>query len=450
MSFLWSLISFLIVISVLVAVHEYGHFWAARKCGVKVQRFSIGFGKVLWKRTDKKGTEFALSAIPLGGYVKMLDERNEPVPESLKSQSFNSKSVLQRAFIAAAGPMANFIFAILAYWLVFSIGIPSVKPVIDSVKPASIAAQADIRPDWQILAVDGTPTPDWESVNMQLASKIGNHEVTLTVQPFGENYQRQKTLDLSHWTFDPDKQSAFGALGIVSKGNKVEMKLSKVVENSPAAKAGLQVGDRIFNQDGSDIQWQAFVRQVQEGKPIPLQVRREDKTAQSAVSNFQVLLTPQQTGDGKWQVGISPTVIPLADEYRTELKYGILDALQKGAEKTAELSWLTVKVLGKLFTGDLSLNNLSGPISIAKGAGISSSFGLVYYFSFMALISVNLGIMNLFPLPVLDGGHLVFLAAEGVMRKPVSEKIQNISYRLGAILLLMLTAFALFNDFLRL
>ena len=443
MSFLWSLASFIVVIGVLVFVHEYGHFWAARKCGVKIHRFSIGFGKVLWSRKDKYETEFAVSMIPLGGYVKMLDERNETVPPELKSQAFNSKTVLQRAFIIIAGPLANFLFAIFAYWVIYLVGIPSVKPVIAEVQPNSIAAQAQIQPNMQIIAVDGEITPDWESINLQLATKIGSAQVTLTMKNFEDNVQQVKTLNLSGWGFNPEKESAFGSLGIKPVGGIVEMKISKLIENSPAQKAGLKIGDRIFTSEGEPIEWETFVTNIQKGDVLKLVIEREGQT-------FPLELKPELNDKDKWFVGIAPTFHEVAEKYRTELKYDMLEALQKGVEKTFQLVWVTVKVIGKLLTGDLSLTNLSGPISIAKGAGVSSQIGLVYYLSFMALISVNLGIMNLFPLPVLDGGHLVFLAAEGIMRKPLSEKIQEVSYRIGATLLLMLTLFALFNDFTRL
>ena len=442
MSFLWSLVSFIVVIGVLVSVHEFGHFWAARKCGVKVHRFSIGFGKVLWKRSDKLGTEFAVSAIPLGGYVKMLDERTEEVPVELKSQSFNSKSVLQRAFIIVAGPLANFIFAILAYWVIFVVGMPSVKPVISEVKPNSIAAMAQLEPNSQILAVDGTETADWESINLLLASKLGNDHLTLTVTPFGEHRTQEKILDLRNWLFDPERETSFGSLGIKPVSNKIKNILTNVVKDSPAERAGLQVGDTLLRLNGQDIDWQTLVERIQQGGTLDLQVQRNGET-------LNVTLQPEMK-DGRYFAGLAPTVEPLNEIYRTELKYDILDALWKGVEKTWQLSALTVKVIGKLFTGDLSLSNLSGPISIAKGAGMSSSFGLVSFLSFMALISVNLGIMNLFPLPVLDGGHLMFLAAEGIKGKPVSERVQELCYRVGAALLLTLTVFALFNDFLRL
>ncbi|MGY4676831.1 sigma E protease regulator RseP [Pasteurella sp. P03HT] len=442
MSFLWSFFSFIIVIGVLVAVHEYGHFWAARKCGIKVHRFSIGFGKVLWSRKDKLGTEFVISAIPLGGYVKMLDGRNEEVPADLTSQAFDKKSVAQRAFVIAAGPLANFLFAILAYAVIYTIGIPTLKPVVAEVVPNSVAAQAQIEPHSQITQIDGTNTPDWETINMLLATKMGSSQVVLTLTPFDSQVEYQKVLDISSWRFDPEKESAITALGLQPIRTKVEMTLSKVELNSPAEKAGLKVGDKLY--DGSElVRWETFIEQVQAGKPFTVKVEREGQF-------LSLLLTPELNKKGRWYVGIAPTADPISDKYRTELKYGILEALQKGIEKTAQLSWLTIKVIGKLFTGDLSLNNLGGPISIAKGAGMSSEIGFVYYLGFMALISVNLGIMNLFPLPVLDGGHLVFLAAEAIRGKPLSEQIQNVSYRIGATLLILLMGFALFNDFLRL
>lgn len=443
MSFLWSLASFLVMISVLVAVHEFGHFWAARKCGIKVQRFSIGFGKVLWSRVDKKGTEFVLSLIPLGGYVKMLDERNEEVPAQLRSQTFNAKTVLQRAFVIAAGPVANFLFAILAYAMVYTVGMPSVKPVIDEVQPHSLAAQAGLTPNMQITAIDGSETLDWETINMVLATKMRQSAVEISVVFTDSNITQTKTLDLSNWTFDPENESALGALGIQLVRNKVEMTLSKVAENSPAQQADLQVGDKLFAADGSLLKWQDFVAQIQQGQPFDVRVER-------AGEQKLIALTPVLKDKNQWFIGVAPTVVPVAEQYRSELKYGILASLQKGVEKTAQLSWLTIQVVGKLLNGDLGLNNIGGPISIAKGAGISSEIGLIYYLSFMALISVNLGIMNLFPLPVLDGGHLLFLAAEGIRGKPLSDKVQNIAYRIGAAALLALTVFALFNDFLRL
>ena len=278
---------------------------------------------------------------------------------------------------------------------------------------------------------------------MLLATKMGEPNVEITLSSFGSNVEQQRTLNLTNWTFDPEKESAFEALGIMPMRPKVEMVLSKVVQGSPAEKAGLQIGDKILKENLTALPWQDFIKQVEQGESFSIKVERNGET-------LDKIITPVRNQSGKWFVGLSPTFVKLSDEYRTELKYDILDSLQKGIEKTGQLSVLTLKVLGKLITGDLSLNNLSGPISIAKGAGASANIGLVYFLSFMALISVNLGIMNLFPLPVLDGGHLVFLAMEAVKGKPVSERVQSICYRIGAALLLSLTVFALFNDFLRL
>lgn len=443
MSFLWSLGSFIIAIGVLVAVHEYGHFWAARKCGIKVLRFSLGFGKVLWSKVDKHGTEFALSIIPLGGYVKMLDERQEKVPEELRSQAFNNKTVAQRAFVAAAGPAFNFLFAIVAYCFVFIYGIPTVKPVIADVTPQSIAAQSHIQKNNQIMAIDGDKVDDWTAINMLLATKMGQPSVELTLSPFASNIEKKYQLNLTHWHFDPEKEAAFTSLGIQPVAPKVEMTLTKVMANSPAAKVGLQAGDYLTQGNGEPLNWVKFVGDIRAGKPVEVQVTRQQH-------QFKQTLIPELNEKGHYVVGIAPTIIPVAQKYLTEIKYGPLEALGKGVEKTANLSWLTIKVIGKLFTGDLALKNLSGPISIAKGAGATSQIGLVYFLSFMALISVNLGIMNLFPLPVLDGGHLLFLFLEAIKGKPLSENTQNFAYRVGAMLLLALTCFALFNDFLRL
>ncbi|TNH06959.1 sigma E protease regulator RseP [Testudinibacter sp. TR-2022] len=445
MSSLWYIFAFLLVICVLVFVHEYGHFWAARKCGIKVLRFSIGFGKVLWSKTDKQGTEFAISMIPLGGYVNMLDSKTEAVSEDQKAQDYSSKPVWQRAFVIAAGPMANFIFAILAYWLIYMIGVPAVKPVIDSVVPDSIAAQAGLQPEMQIRAIDGKAVEDWTSVNMLLTTKVGTSQVTLTVSPFDQPQQLQdKRLDLSAWQYEPQKQAAFTALGMVPKSGKVDLTVSKITDNSPAAAAGLRVGDKIMTVNGETLSWQALVQTIGShlNQPLLFEIER-------AQQHLSLSITPKANKEGKAYIGFSPTFEPLAQQYRTELKYDILSALQQGLEKTAELSLVIVKLVGKLLSGDISLNNIGGPISIAQGAGVSLDSGLVYYLSFMALISVNLGIMNLFPLPVLDGGQLVFLALEAIRGKPVTEKVREIFLRVGVALLLMLTIFALFNDIIR-
>ncbi|MDN6227606.1 MAG: sigma E protease regulator RseP [Enterobacterales bacterium] len=447
---LWSLIAFLVALGVLITVHEFGHFWVARRCGVKVERFSIGFGKALWRRVDRSGTEYVLALIPLGGYVKMLDERVESVAPEFRHQAFNNKTVWQRAAIVSAGPIANFLFAIVAYWFVFVIGVPSVRPVIGEIVPQSVAAQADISPGLELKSVAGIETPDWDSVRLALVGKIGAKETTVEVAPFGSDNKTQKTLDLTHWQFEPDKQDPVVSLGIVPRGPQIEPILAEVQKDSAAQKAGLQVGDRIVKVDGQPLlNWQAFVKQVRErpNESIALDIERNGN-----IQSLQLTPDSKAVGAGKMEgfAGIAPKVIPLPNEYKTIRQYGPFMAIYQASDKTWQLMKLTVSMVGKLITGDVKLNNLSGPISIAQGAGMSAEYGVVYYLMFLALISVNLGIINLFPLPVLDGGHLLFLAIEKLKGGPVSERVQDFSYRIGSILLVLLMGLALFNDFSRL
>ncbi|ROR05051.1 sigma E protease regulator RseP [Erwinia sp. JUb26] len=448
LSVLWSLAAFIVALGILITVHEFGHFWVARRCGVKVERFSVGFGKALWRRRDKQGTEYVIALIPLGGYVKMLDERVESVPPELRHQSFNNKTVLQRAAIIGAGPLANFIFAIIAYWLVFIIGVPGVRPVIGEITTNSPAATAQITPGMELKAVDGIETPDWDAVRMALVAKIGDESTTVSVAPFGSEQTSDKRIDLRNWQFEPDKQDPVAALGIQPRGPQIETTLAQVQKNSAASKAGLQAGDRIVKVSGQPLdQWQDFVTTVRDnpGTAIALQVERQG-------GSVDLTLTPDVNPRNKAEgfAGVVPRVIPLPDEYRTVRQYGPFAAIGEASAKTWQLMKLTVSMLGKLIVGDVKLNNLSGPISIAQGAGMSAEYGLIYYLMFLALISVNLGIINLFPLPVLDGGHLLFLAIEKIKGKPVSERVQDFSYRIGSILLVLLMGLALFNDFSRL
>ncbi|NIF58726.1 sigma E protease regulator RseP [Enterobacter sp. Ap-916] len=449
LSILWNLAAFIVALGVLITVHEFGHFWVARRCGVRVERFSIGFGKALWRRTDRQGTEFVIALIPLGGYVKMLDERVEPVLPEMRHAAFNNKTVSQRAAIIAAGPIANFIFAIFAYWLVSIIGIPSLRPVIGEITPNSIAAEAQISAGMELKAIDGIETPDWDAVRLALIGKIGDASARVSYAPFGTNQTRDVTLDLSHWQFEPDKQDPVVSLGFRPRGPQIENVLDEVQPQSAANKAGLQAGDRIVKVNGQPLlQWSEFVNLVRDnpGQPLALEIERQG-------SPLSLTLIPD-TKPGKAKAegfaGVVPKIIPLPDEYKTVRQYGPFTAVAEATDKTWQLMKLTVNMLGKLITGDVKLNNLSGPISIAQGAGMSAEYGLIYFLMFLALISVNLGIINLFPLPVLDGGHLLFLAVEKLKGTPVSERVQDFSYRIGSILLVLLMGLALFNDFSRL
>lgn len=448
---LWNFASFVIALGILVAVHEFGHFWVARRCGVKVEKFSIGFGKSIWQRTAKDGTEYSISMIPLGGYVKMLDGRVDDVPAEQQQFAFDKKPLWQRTSIVAAGPIFNFIFAILAYWLVFLIGVPAVKPVVGQVTPSSIAAEAGLEPGMELKAISGVKTADWESVQMRLISHIGDRQLTMTVAPAeGVGLEQTKTLSLENWNFDPEKESAMGALGFVPYTPEIVPTLTNVSEGGAGSIAGLQIGDTLVAIEGKTIeQWSDVVTAIQNSPNAPLNM-----TVERAGQNLDIRLIPESRDVGQGNVqgfaGIAPQVSEWPDNYRFELQFGVIESISKAFDKTVQVVGLTASMLKKLVVGDVGLNNLSGPISIAKGAGATADYGLVYFLGFLALISVNLGIINLVPLPMLDGGHLLFYAIEAVIRRPVPEKVQEIGFRIGGVIIFSLMAIAIFNDFTRL
>ncbi|ROV60856.1 sigma E protease regulator RseP [Vibrio ponticus] len=448
---LWNFVSFIVALGILVAVHEFGHFWVARRCGVKVERFSIGFGKSIWRKVGKDGTEYTISMIPLGGYVKMLDSRVDEVPAEMQQFAFDKKALWKRTAIVAAGPAFNFLFAIFAYWLVFLIGVPAVKPVVGDIQPQSIAAQAGLESGMELKAISGVKTADWESVNMQLVSHIGEQTLTMTVVPSDSiGMEQQVTLNLDGWQFDPDSQSAMSALGFRPYTPEISTTLASISEGGAGYTAGLMAGDKIIaiNQQAID-QWQQLVELVRSNPNIPLDV--EVMRGEQAVS---LTLTPQSKAlsDGTTIgfAGIAPEVAEWPENYRFNLQFGVFESIGKAVDKTGQVIDLTVTMLKKLVVGDVGLNNLSGPITIAKGAGTTADYGLVYFLGFLALISVNLGIINLVPLPMLDGGHLLFFAIEAIIRRPVPEKVQEMGYRFGGAIIFALMAVAIFNDFARL
>ncbi|MGO1247677.1 MAG: sigma E protease regulator RseP [Oceanisphaera sp.] len=446
--FLWNLGAFIVALGVLVAVHEFGHFWVARRNGIKVERFSIGFGKAIWRRIGKDGTEYVLAMIPLGGYVKMLDSRIEDVPEALQGQAFNHKSVWARMAVVVAGPMANFVFAIFAFWLMFLIGVPAVKPVLNDVTASSPAAEAGLLPGMEIQAIDGKRVRTWEEVNFALIGRLGDDSTEFSVKN-SAGVTQQARINLIGWEFNPDQQSPMGALGLVPVGPKLTLTVAQVLEDGPAGLAGIKNGDVLQAINGESLSsWQQLVSKVQAApeKELELDVLRDGQ-------RLSLILTPARHESSERVIGyagLAPKVLPVADEYRFDMRYGLFAAVGAGVERTWDLTVLTFQMLGKLVTGVVSVDNLSGPISIAKGAGATADYGLVYFLGFMALVSVNLGIINLLPLPVLDGGHLLFYIIEAVTGRPVPEKIQEVGFKVGAALLMMLMGLALFNDFARL
>ncbi|HIE4548539.1 TPA: sigma E protease regulator RseP [Proteus mirabilis] len=450
MGILWNLAAFIIVLGILITVHEFGHFWGARRCGVYVERFSIGFGKAIWRKTDKHGTEFVVAWIPLGGYVKMLDERVAEVAPERRHLAFNNKTVGQRAAIVAAGPIANFLLAIVAYWLVFMIGVPALKPIIADIRPDSIAEQAKLTPGMELKSVAGIETPDQNAVRLALVSKIGAKEVTFVVTQPNSLSESENILNLQQWNFDPERQDPIVSLGIMPVGARLDSKVVEVTPDSAAEKAGLQAGDRIVKVDGQPIDtWHPFTYFVRQSPNKTLELLVERNGA-SLVLNITPTAIALKDGSEVGQVGAKLQVLPPDEQYLIMQQYNPFSALYEASDKTWQLMGLTVKMIGKLVVGDVKLTNLSGPVSIAKGAGMSADSGFVYYLMFIALISVNLGIINLFPLPVLDGGHLLFLVIEKIKGGPVSERVQDVCYRFGVMALMLLMGLALFNDFSRL
>ncbi|MCS6724715.1 sigma E protease regulator RseP [Proteus mirabilis] len=450
MGILWNLAAFIIVLGILITVHEFGHFWVARLCGVYVERFSIGFGKAIWRKTDKHGTEFVVAWIPLGGYVKMLDERVAEVAPERRHLAFNNKTVGQRAAIVAAGPIANFLLAIVAYWLVFMIGVPALKPIIADIRPDSIAEQAKLTPGMELKSVAGIETPDQNAVRLALVSKIGAKEVTFVVTQPNSLSESENILNLQQWNFDPERQDPIVSLGIMPVGARLDSKVVEVTPDSAAEKAGLQAGDRIVKVDGQPIDtWHPFTYFVRQSPNKTLELLVERNGA-SLVLNITPTAIALKDGSEVGQVGAKLQVLPPDEQYLIMQQYNPFSALYEASDKTWQLMGLTVKMIGKLVVGDVKLTNLSGPVSIAKGAGMSADSGFVYYLMFIALISVNLGIINLFPLPVLDGGHLLFLVIEKIKGGPVSERVQDVCYRFGVMALMLLMGLALFNDFSRL
>ncbi|MFH4816300.1 sigma E protease regulator RseP [Vibrio alginolyticus] len=448
---LWNLISFIVALGILVAVHEFGHFWVARRCGVKVEKFSIGFGKSIWSKVGKDGTEYSISMIPLGGYVKMVDSRVDEVPEHEKHLAFDKKPLWKQTSIVAAGPIFNFLFAIFAYWLVFLIGIPAVKPVIGEVTPNSIVAEAGIESGMELKSISGIKTPDWESVNMGLISHIGDDLMTVTLTSANEvGSEVTKTLDLREWKFDPETQSAMQSLGFAPYTPEVYRVIEQVSQGGAAEKAGVLPGDEVVAIGQQRVtEWKQVVEAVRSNPDTPLELtvlRQGYEQTLTLTPGSRELANKEVVGFA----GIAPKVAEWPESYRFDLQFGVFESIGKAVDKTGQVIGLTISMLKKLIVGDVGLNNLSGPISIAKGAGATADYGLVYFLGFLALISVNLGIINLVPLPMLDGGHLLFFAIEAVIRRPVPEKVQEMGFRIGGAIIFSLMALALFNDFTRL
>ena len=451
MDSLITLFGFLVALGVLVTIHEFGHFYVARRCGVKVLRFSIGFGKPLWSWTDKQGTDYTLSPIPLGGFVKMLDEREGNVPESQLEQTFNRKTVWQRIAIVAAGPIANFILAIILFASILLPGTRDLAPIIGEVEAGSIAEQAGLESGQEILAIDGVLTPTRQDFNRQLLNRLGETGViSFTASYPNSTLEYQSEAPLTDWLKGADEPNPIEGIGVKLYRPHFEAVIAQVMPESPAATAGLQEGDRIVSADGELMAgWMAWVEYVRARPNLTINVLIE-----RSAERLSVMLTPRlistDSGEKIGQVGLAPVRPEWPEEMLRTREYTVLGALVGGVEKTWETSAFVLVSVKKLLVGQISTKNLSGPITIAKVAGASAKAGIVYYLGFMALLSVSLGVFNLLPIPVLDGGHLLYYLVEVVKGSPVPEKVQALGYQLGLVLVLGVMVLALYNDVMRL
>ena len=445
------LAAFLVVLGVLVVIHELGHYLAARYCGVKVLRFSVGFGPVIFQRkfgVDR--TEWAIAAIPLGGFVKMLDEREGEVASDELSRAFNQQTVGKRSLIVAAGPLANFVLAILLYWAVFMHGSDELLPVLGPPPVSSPAAIAGINNGERVRAVDGQAVATWNDFRWLLLQKAADHE-SVELEVINEQQEiALRRLPLAAVGEQGWEGDALGRLGIVFFRPKIPPVIGKVVAGGPADKAGLKAGDRVLAINGSAIpNWFDFVLKVRDaaGQALLVEINRNGQTV-------TVNMIPEGNPERGRQVGkVGVAVAETAEsrrELRTFVSYGFFDAGGKAFVETWEKSVFSLVMMGKMLTGEVSWKNLSGPVTIADYAGQSAKLGIDYYIKFMALVSISLGVLNLLPIPVLDGGHLLYHAIEVVRRRPLSQRAMELSQQFGLAILLTLMAFAFFNDINRL
>jgi regulator of sigma E protease len=446
MSALYMIVGTLIALGVLVTFHEFGHFWVARRCGVKVLRFSVGFGMPLLRWHDKQGTEFVVAAIPLGGYVKMLDEREGEVPVEQLDQSFNRKSVRQRIAIVSAGPIANFLLAMIFFWVLAMLGSDQVRPVIGGVEPASIAAKAGLTAGQEIVAIDGEPTSGWAAVNLQLVRRLGETgALQLVVRDQGSTTETPRELVLDEWLKGADEPDPIRSLGIRPWRPALPPVLAELDPKGPAQAAGLKTGDRLLALDGKALEdWQQVVDRVRlrPGSKIVLRVERDG-------AQVDVPVTLAARGESKAPSGYLGAGVKAVDwppEMIREISYGPVAAIGEGARRTWTMSILTLDSLKKMLFGELSVKNLSGPITIAKVAGASAQSGVADFLNFLAYLSISLGVLNLLPIPVLDGGHLLFYLIEWVRGRPLSDRVQGWGIQIGISLVIGVMLLALVND----
>lgn len=446
---LQTILAFVVTLGLLIFVHEYGHFWVARRCGVKVLKFSIGFGQPLVRWHDRQGTEFAIASIPLGGFVKMLGEPGSDIPDHQKDQAFIHKSVYQRFAIVSAGPLVNLVFAIILYWALFVSGVTSLAPYVGNVQPGTQAAAAGFQNMDEILAVDGDAVESWEDVTMAMISLIGESaSVHFTVRPEDSSATVERVVQVQDWMKGQEKEHPLKLLGMEPFFPEVPPVLGELVPDRAAALQGLQTGDRVLSVNDVEIlTWEEWVTLIRANPGISMNVKveRGGETLVLPVTPDDIV-GPQGERIGQIGAHLPEDLAKYPDFMVRDRTYGPLEALPKSVQYAWSRIELTLMSIGKMFTGLISLESLNGPITIAKVAGDSASYGLEAFISFMAYLSISLGVLNLLPIPVLDGGHLMFYLIEMVKGSPVSEKAQAIGNGLGLSLLVMFMGLAFYND----
>lgn len=450
--FLLSVIAFVVALSLLIAIHEFGHFWVARQMGIKVLRFSIGFGKPIWRKQGKDGTEFVISALPLGGYVRMLDGREGEVPASEAHRAFDKQPVGNRMLVVVAGPVANFLFALAAYWLMFVLGVPGTAPIVGEVKADSPAAYAGLQSGDLITGVGERQTPTWQAVSIAILDEIlDDAQIPLTVTDEA-GAQERLWLDVRGMERAlTERDALFSGLGIGFMQPSMPPLLGEPNPGSPGEAAGIREGDRVLAVDGEPVE--SFTTLVE-----AIQARPDQRASLEVERGGQRLILDLEVGSdevdgrivGRIGVPVAAAAREAYERFRAEQRYGPLAAIAKSFRQTGEMSGLTLRMLWRMLTGDVSIKNISGPIDIAQYAGLTASIGLVPFLSFLAIISISLGILNLLPIPVLDGGQLMFQMVEVAKGSPVSAKAEMMGQQIGIVALLMLMSFAFYNDIARL
>ena len=445
MGALYMIIGTLVALGVLVTFHEYGHFWVARRCGVKVLRFSVGFGRPLVRWHDRQGTEFVIAAIPLGGYVKMLDEREGDVPPALLNQTFNRKSVKQRFAIVSAGPLANFLLALVFFWALAMLGTEQIRPVIGAVEAGSLAESAGLMAGHEIVEVNGTSTSGWSEVNLQLIRRLGESgSLELLVRDSDSQSQRLQ-LELKDWLKGAEEPDPIGSLGIRPWRPEIAPVVAQLDPQGPAQAAGVRLGDRLLSLDGEALnEWQDVIDRVKPlyGQAVQLEIERDGQRLELPLT----LAERGEDGSRRGYLGAGVAAGEWPAEMLRNVSYGPLEAVVEGLRRTWTMSVLTLDSLKKMLFGELSVKNLSGPITIAKVAGASAQSGVGDFLNFLAYLSISLGVLNLLPIPVLDGGHLLFYLVEWVRGRPLSDRVQGWGVQIGISLVVGVMLLALVND----